>query len=422
MATGDPSSDTAPPQKSLASQDYAAGNFGSQLRQTWTLLTSKARFAPFLTPFLILLSVSLVFLIPLFNLGNSEQSGVVAIRSGVRFLFPALLSLGFLPFFFLRKFGISLLGRLEHLRLIALFRFFGFAYNFLLVLDVLLLSAYGEHISVIRPWQEALINVFLGWLVTYLMIHAYWLNALDFEGFKELSQESLQTVIPHTSTSFKLLDSIDIRILQSVERSAGELSHVLLTGESIPEAQLIARLKKLVLLKYADFYRDRHLYRFSLTPQGLDVLNLPSSLFATSIDDLEVIRKLAEVKFLLGREKNTEVVVECAKLLERILRKRIQSAEPGLTNIGGKPFDRTTLGELTGYSTRCGLIDRFEDLVLNAINNLRSQKVVHAKNQLSVGIPVDDAFFVYTLTEVCLKSLFSRIQTGMTTLDGPSAG
>jgi len=219
-----------------------------------------------------------------------------------------------------------------------------------------------------------------------------------------------------------LLDSIDIRILQSVERSAGELSHVLLTGESIPEAQLIARLKKLVLLKYADFYRDRHLYRFSLTPQGLDVLNLPSSLFATSIDDLEVIRKLAEVKFLLGREKNTEVVVECAKLLERILRKRIQSAEPGLTNIGGKPFDRTTLGELTGYSTRCGLIDRFEDLVLNAINNLRSQKVVHAKNQLSVGIPVDDAFFVYTLTEVCLKSLFSRIQTGMTTLDGPSAG
>lgn len=202
-----------------------------------TLLTSKARFAPFLTPFLILLSVSLVFLIPLFNLASSEQSSIAAIRSGVRFLFPAMLSLGFLPFFFLRKFSISLLGRLEHLRLIALFRFFGFAYIFLLVLDVLLLAAYGQHISVIHPWQEALIDVFLGWLVTDIMIHAYWLNALDFEGFKELSKESLQTVIPHTSTSFKLLDSIDIRILQSVERSAGELSHVLLTGESIPEIQ-----------------------------------------------------------------------------------------------------------------------------------------------------------------------------------------
>ncbi len=403
MSASPPGNDREPSGRGLPG--LYARIFGTRIDQS--------RIAPYLAPALFLMCLALVYLNSLFVGIDSEHSVIVTIRSGVRFLIPALLGLGFVPFFLLKKFGAPLLSRAEHLRLIAAFRTIGISYLLLVVADILLVLSYGSHISILGRWRETAIDVFLAWFVIDIMVYSFWLNAIDFEAFRNLSVTSAAAVAAGATTSFKLLDSIDLRILGAVDRSGGELSHVLLANESIAERELTARLKKLVLLRYVDFYRDWLVHRFSLTAAGQDVLNLPSSLFATTIDDPEVIRSLAEIKFLLSREQNAEVVVACTKLLERVLKQRLRAADPALASIGGKPFDRATLGELVGHASRLGILARFEDHILNAINQLRSQRVVHAGEDGPTRVRVDDAFFVYTLTELGMKALFAE------KIDGP---
>ena len=396
MSTGQPSPDSDP--RPPVPAGLYARIFGTRI--------DRSRIAPYLAPALFLMCLALVFLNSLFAGVESEHRAMVTIRSAVRFLVPAALGLAFVPFFLLKKFGAPLLGRAEHLRLIAVFRGVGISFLVLMVVDIMLVLSYGSRVAILGWWREVVIDVFLGWFVIDLMVYAFWLNAIDFEEFHTLSVESARAVVAGATSSFKLLDSIDLRILGAVERSGGDLAHVLLASESIAERELTARLKKLVLLRYVDFYRDWLIYRFSLTASGQDVLNLPSSLFATTIDDPDVIRNLAEIKFLLSREQNAEVVVACTKLLERVLRQRIKAGDPELASIGGKPFERATLGELIGQASRQGALARFEDHILNAINNLRSQRVVHAAQDGPTRVGVDDAFFVYTLTELSLKALY----------------
>jgi hypothetical protein len=362
----------------------------------------RPRRAPYEAPF-----VAAATLLPVLLLREVDLSTPGGVRTAVRFLGPAFLTLGFFPLFLLEKFRLSWLSRGEALRLAAVFRGLAIAYQLLLAADLLLLAAVGAKVAVFPLWQEALLDVVLALLAAVLVVHAHWLNAIDFQAFRRLSREGIEAPIAGTPTSFKLLDSVDIRILAIADRCGGEVSRVLLDAGGIGERETVARLQKLVFLGYLAFERDRHGYRFSLSAQGLDVLNLPASLFATSIDDPAVVRKLAQIRHLLSRERGTEVVVESAKLLEHVLRQRIVAAEPAIEEIGGKPFERATLGELIGHAQRTRLTDRFEDLVLNAVNTVRSGRVVHAASGASRG-GLDDAYLVQTLTEVALKSLFAR--------------
>jgi hypothetical protein len=362
----------------------------------------RPRRAPYEAPF-----VAAATLLPVLLLREVDLSTPGGLRTAVRFLGPAFLTLGFFPLFLLEKLRLSWLSRGEALRVWAAFRGLAVGYQLLLAADLLLLTAVGAKVAVFPLWQEILLDILLALLAAVLVVHANWLNAIDFQAFRSISTEGVEATLAGTPTSFKLLDSVDVRILAIADRSGGEVARVLLDVGGVGERETVARLKKLAFLGYLAFERDRHGYRFSLSAQGFDVLNLPASLFATSIDDPAVVRRLAQIRHLLSRGRGAEVVVESAKLLEHVLRQRILAAEPAVEDIGGKPFERATLGELIGHAQRTRLTDRFEDLVLNAVNTVRSGRVVHAAS----GAPragLDDAYFVQTLTEVALKSLFAR--------------
>jgi hypothetical protein len=334
-------------------------------------------------------------------------------RADLRFLAPAIPGWVFLPFFlFQRLCGHSFLSAGERLGVTRAFRVTSLGVIAFLILDTLLSLLYAESLWHPATWLVPPLD-FLGAAIVALLVQtADWLTAVRFEEFLELGKSAGAMPPPEigAATSFKLVDSVDFRILRLVDRSGGDAGQLHTSGEAIASPPMfVARLKKLVAFGYVEYVRSLTMDRFFLTPQGLDLLGLPSSLFAITITDERTIRRLAACRSLLAQERHAEVVVECAKLLEETLRAELHRAHPEVGQVGGKPLERATLGELIGEARRRELTGRFEDQVLGAINSRRSQRVVHAGDEGAPPPTVDDGYFVFTLTEVALRALSSRL-------------
>ncbi|GEM_PF-5919540 len=205
------------------------------------------------------------------------------------------------------------------------------------------------------------------------------------------------------TTSTKLIDSVDWDILSAIKKYGGDLEIIKNELKWIDETELENKINKLHLLGYVKMDG----YDLHLTSDALDVLNLPPVLFASTINDKNVIKKLAEIKIVLKKEDANGVINECSKLLEWVLKKKIKNRLPDKEKVkSGKSVEMATLGELIGDCRADGIINKFEDNILTAINDVR--KNVHSVDNKMTSLSLEKAYFVHSLTEIAIRSLYSQ--------------
>jgi hypothetical protein len=222
-------------------------------------------------------------------------------------------------------------------------------------------------------------------------------TARDVAEIKE-EPEAKDHIFSQTGKSgVRSLDSIDMEILGTIKSVGGDIEDIKSNLKWLDEDKIESKLRKLLLLQYINIIENM----FILTADGLDVLNLPPVLFMSSIDR-KITQKLSEIRVQLKREDSNGTVAECGKLLEEVLRKRLD--EKGIKTIkDGKPIEKATFGEMIGSCRDNEIIDPFQYNVLSAANEIR--KSIHAKDGKIESISVEKAYFVYTLTEIGVISL-----------------
>jgi hypothetical protein len=200
------------------------------------------------------------------------------------------------------------------------------------------------------------------------------------------------------------LDTLDYRVLQLVARSGSDVSNVMINDMGIGYRDLMLRLSKLVALGYVRLVDEMHGPQVVLTTLATDTLALPISLFTWDTDDRELLAELASARLALESREPQKVVVACARICERLLRGALAGITPKVTHVGNKELAKATLGELIGACRQHKLVGRFSDGILSAINERR--KKIHA---LEGEAPIDDqdAFVLYTLTEIVARDLMS---------------
>ncbi|MFH0837340.1 MAG: hypothetical protein V1870_04380 [Candidatus Aenigmatarchaeota archaeon] len=237
---------------------------------------------------------------------------------------------------------------------------------------------------------------FLGALVVLIFVPRYIFSIVRT---KELINVEHNIKLGNVSST-KIIDSIDWDILSAIKKYGGDLETIKNKLKWIEEADLENRINKLYFLNYLKMDG----YDIHLTADALDVLNLPPALFASTINDRHVIKKLAEIQIMLKKEDVNGVIVECSKLLEMLLRNIFTKKFPDKTKIrSGKPVEVATLGDLIGETREYKLITLFEDNILTAINDIR--KSVHSKDSKMSSIPLEKAYFAHSLTEIAVRSM-----------------
>ena len=206
-----------------------------------------------------------------------------------------------------------------------------------------------------------------------------------------------------SASSAKAIDSVDWDILSAIKKYGGDLETIKNKLKWIEENEIEARINKLYFLNYLKIDG----YDIHLTADALDVLNLPAGLFASTINDKHIIKKLAEIQIMLKKEDVNGVIVECSKLLETLLKDMFVKRFPDKEKMrSGKPVEAATLGDIIGESREYKLITLFEDSVLTAANDIR--KSVHSKDSKMSSIPLEKAYFCHLLTEIAVRSLCSK--------------
>ncbi len=201
------------------------------------------------------------------------------------------------------------------------------------------------------------------------------------------------------------LDTLDYKVLQLIARSGSDVANVMINDMGIGFRDLMLRLAKLVALGYLHVVKELHGPQVVLSTLATDTLALPISLFTWDTDDRELLGELASARLSLEAREPQKVVVACARSCERLLRGGLATVEPRITHVGNKELSKATLGELVGACRQHRIIGRFEDGIFSAINERR--KKIHA---LEGEAPIDDqdAFVLYTLTEIVARDLLTR--------------
>lgn len=206
--------------------------------------------------------------------------------------------------------------------------------------------------------------------------------------------------------SLKCIDSIDYEILNSIKAYGGVLSKIekeLLKWTDVRDIR--RRIAKLGYLGYLDVTKDR----IFITSEGLDVLNLPPVVFASRVEDREVLQKMAEIRAYIRRENTAGVISESSKLLEYVLKQEIKKSNRFSQEEfekKWKPFHKATLGGLIAASREYKIINKFEDNVLSAFNELR-KACIHLENGKMRTPKIEEAYFAFTLAEIFIRSHFA---------------
>lgn len=154
--------------------------------------------------------------------------------------------------------------------------------------------------------------------------------------------------MPALLTTEQGVDSIDVEILKAVKILGGDYA------KCIPEVlkylsinMLLSRLARLKTLGFITLQPPR---KILLTPAGIDAVNLPPGVLSARIPP-EIARRIAEIRIAFQNEDYDEVTNSSTRLLEAILRKRLeekfsrnlQDVWPNL-NLGD--YNRASLGIL----------------------------------------------------------------------------
>ena len=301
------------------------------------------------------------------------------------------------------RLGLTDVSVYQHRALLRLYPVFCNIFQVLVALDGFLLVVWPERFALPSLWADLLLAVVGVGLVPAVLHHQSWLAGFDPHVVLS-ARGALEGagLLPSTRTP---LDTLDYRVLQLVAHSGSDVSAVMINDMAIGARDLNLRLRKLVALGYLDVVDEQHGPQLTLTSLGTDTLALPVSLFTWRTNDLELLQELASARLALEESQPQKVVVACARCCERLLRGLLEAHEPPVTSVGGKDVGRATLGELVGACRQHRLIGRFEDNIFSALNERR--KKIHA---LQDEHPIDDqdAFILYTLTEIAARALLTQ--------------
>lgn len=157
-----------------------------------------------------------------------------------------------------------------------------------------------------------------------------------------------ETRIPDLVMTELGVDSIDVEILQAVKTLGGDYAKFI--PEVLKYLSLNMLLSRLARLRILGFLTLRPPRKILLTSVGVDALNLPPSVLSAKIPP-EVDKRIAEIKSAFRKENYDEVTNKSTKLLEALLRKRLETKFEGTlqdvwSNLNLGAYNRASLGTL----------------------------------------------------------------------------
>ncbi len=355
----------------------------------------------------ILLAISLPFVARALEPLWIDASAVAQVRFFARLCVVFLLLACFPAVLILIRLGITDVTAGQHRTLLAIFPGLTSAWQSVVALDGLVLVAWPAKVALPHFWFDIVLSVVSAALIPFVLHHQAW-----FYGFDADSLRQARDVLRRESSiedARKPLDTLDYRVLQLVGKSGSDIATVMINDVGIGHRDLMLRLSKLVALGYLELVEEMHGPQVVLTTLATDTLALPVSLFTWDTDDRETLRELASARISLEAREPQRVVVACARLAEMMLKRILAGVTPPVTQVGGKDITKATLGELVQACRQNKLIGKFEDSVFGAINERR--KKIHAREGEA---PIDDqdAFVIYTLTEIVAREVLRRAEAG----------
>lgn len=171
------------------------------------------------------------------------------------------------------------------------------------------------------------------------------------------------------------VDSIDIEILKAVKTIGGDYADCI--SEVLKYLSLNMLLSRLARLRTLGFLTVRPPRKILLTSLGLDALNLPPGILSAKVPP-EVGKRIAEIKLAFRNENYDEVTNKSTKLIEAILRKRLEEKFSGTfqdvwPNLNLEPYSRASLGTLKEACLRLKIFKKngLADHMLSIILKLR---------------------------------------------------
>jgi hypothetical protein len=273
----------------------------------------------------------------------------------------------------------------------------------IVALDAFVLIAWPRLVSLPSFALDLAVSVLAAGLIPLILHHQTFFIGFDADALRRARDMLAQA--PELSHARAPLDTLDYRVLQHVAKSGSDVTSVMINDMGVGFRDLMLRLSKLVALGYLHVAEEMHGPQVVLSTLATDTLALPVSLFTWDTDDRELLTELASARLSLEAREAQKVVVACARSCERLLRGELATVDPKVTHIGTKEVLKATLGDLVGACRQYKLIGRFEDGLFSAINERR--KKIHA---LDGEEPINDqdAFVLYTLTEIVARDLLTR--------------
>jgi hypothetical protein len=324
-------------------------------------------------------------------------------RMFVRLAMTFLLCACYPATLFLVRFGLTDVTASQHRALLRTYPTLTTAWQSIVALDGFVLVAAPRYVSLPSFAFDVGLSVASAVLIPFIMHHQSFFYGFDADVLRRA--RGMLTKAPELAHARAPLDTLDYRVLQLVAKSGSDVANVMINDMGIGHRDLMLRLGKLVALGYLNVVEEMHGAQVVLTTLATDTLALPVSLFTWDTDDRELLAELAAARLALESREPQKVVVACARVSERLLRGGLALVEPKVTHIGNKELAKATLGELVGACRQHKIIGRFEDGIFSAINERR--KKIHA---LEGEKPIDDqdAFVIYTLTEIVARDLLTR--------------
>lgn len=337
-----------------------------------------------------------------------SASATAQARMFVRLCVNFLLLACFPAIFILIRIGITDVTASQHRMLLRIYPALTTLWQCVVALDGFMLIAWPELVALPNRAFDIGLSIASAALIPSILHHQSFFFGFDakaLHGADKALQGGLSDA--HVRTP---LDTLDYRVLQLVAHSGGDIASVMINDMGIGYRDLMLRLTKLVALGYLNIVEEMHGPQVALTTLATDTLALPVSLFTWDTDDRELLFEIASARLALEAREPQNVVVACARACERMLRALLSTVVPKITQIGNKDISKATLGELVGACRQYKLIGRFEDGIFSAMNERR--KKIHA---LEGEEPINDqdAFVLYTLTEIAARDIVGRRKPGV---------
>lgn len=332
-----------------------------------------------------------------------NASDVAQARLFVRLCVSFVLIACFPAVLFLIRLGATDVTARQHRTLLGVYPGLTTGWQCVVALDGLVLVAWPELVALPSFALDVGLSVASAAIVPFIIHHQTWFYGFDADALKRAREALAKT--PELAGAKAPLDTLDYRVLQLVAKSGSDVANVMINDMGIGYRDLMFRLTKLVALGYLHVVDEMHGPQVVLTTLATDTLALPVSLFTWDTDDRELLAELAGARLALEAREPQNVVVACARSCERMLRGKLAGVTPKVTHVGTKELAKATLGELVGACRQHKLIGRFEDGIFSAINERR--KKIHALEGES-AIDDQDAFVIFTLTEIAARDLITR--------------